>query len=207
MEHGSSHATPRTDLVKHDATQMFTAWSCDQLDRKHVGSVLYKSKESFSCQPSKAQFPKGQQHIFQDILKFNMPKGKCGKKGKALKKPSVELEQSLHISDDGEESDPEEDLTQPFQPTQQEKIHEEPCLKKVKRMKLVLTDAEEEDLVKWIKDHPALYDKTSKAYKDEWKTEALLTNKAKEMGQESRFIFLLIFGSFLAILLVYLLTN
>ncbi len=51
-------------------------------------------------------------HIFQDILKFNMPKGKgkgC-KKGKALKKPHVEPEQSLHSSDDWEESDHEEDL-------------------------------------------------------------------------------------------------
>ncbi len=74
-------------------------------------------------------------------------------------------------------------------------------------MTLILTDADEEDFVKWIKDNPALYEKIGKAYKDVKKKEVLWTGKAKDIGQESRFIFLLVFASFQALLLMYLPTN
>ncbi len=67
-----------------------------------------------------------------------MPKFTGGTKSKAMKTPPVDPELSLHTSDDGEQSDHEEDSTQLSQPTQQEKIPEESCLKKVKRTKLVM---------------------------------------------------------------------
>ncbi len=53
---------------------------------------------------------------------------------------------------------------------------------------------------KTLSNHPALYDKTSKAYKD-------VKKEAKDIGKESRFIFVLVFPSFPALLLMYLLTN
>ncbi len=65
-------------------------------------------------------------------------------------------------------------------------------------MTLILTDADEEDLIKWITDHPALYVKTSKAYKDIPKKDVLWTDKANQLCYESRFVFLLVFARSLA---------
>ena len=44
------------------------------------------------------------------------------------------------------------------------------------------TEAEEDDLVGWIQDHPVLYDKSQRRYKDTKSKNKLISQKAKDMA-------------------------
>lgn len=61
---------------------------------------------------------------------------------------------------------------------------EVPCSQPSKRRKasLILSDDQEEDVIEWLKEHPVLYTKTMRDYKDRAKKMQLWEEKAKEMG-------------------------
>jgi len=59
-------------------------------------------------------------------------------------------------------------------------------LKKRKKATINLTEADE-DVVEWVMNHPSLYDRSLKIYKDTNKKQKLWKDKAKELDMESTY--------------------
>ena len=66
---------------------------------------------------------------------------------------------------------------------------------RAKNARLTLSDEQEENLAAWLEEHPELYDKGSKEYKDIDLKNKLWEEKAAELGVESRELLLVWYTS------------
>ena len=115
------------------------------------------------------------------------PTKKKGKKTAKCRPNSPEIESEPVVAGGIDEESTHDNL--------QQQVHESletdrVELKKRKKVTVNLTEAEEEDVVEWVMNHPSLYDRSLKIYKDTNKKQKLWDNKAKELDIEGTYAFL-----------------
>ena len=90
---------------------------------------------------------------------------------------------------DTQASNPGDPATQPTQPEDTEES-EEPTHGRYKKKRLVrMTDAQEDEMAQWLKNHPEMYNKGKKEYRDMNRKEAAWAIQARAMGMEGEFTY------------------
>ena len=88
---------------------------------------------------------------------------------------------------DTQASDPGDTATQATQPDDTEEL-EEPTHERYKKKRLVrMTDAQEDEMAQWLTNHPEMYNKGKKEYRDMDQKETAWATQARAMGMEGEF--------------------